>query len=426
MRKVLSLILLTAFVQGCGDFLNSSSSNKDSQTNPQGKLGNNPFPPGYDPNSEEFSESHMLANIGLNIIYPGVKDLRLQTELLQSKVKTYCDVLSIEGSYVGAEETAKGQWRQTMLSFHKVDAAPVGPMTDDGLFIAQNLYAWPNVNSCTIDVEVEKLARTKVPNRRLLVNAKGLGAVEYLLFSEVDSSNCPLGSPRFANLKKWLEKEEREKKLDRCQFALQLTSELVTHAGSLEEAWDPAGANFSKVMVDGLRYPTVKEAVNDLSDAIFMIEKIKDERLGVPLGLHNSCPTSKCEDQIEHPWSGLPFEAMQARLEGFKQVFFGSSHPGLSGYGFDDDLKSMGREDVAQRMQQAVELAEAQLAKTKAAGSYPEQLSKMDAGACQNTSSEVPLCRLFRSVREISNLMKTDFLTALSLRAPPVFQGDND
>ncbi|MCC6138398.1 MAG: hypothetical protein IT287_07175, partial [Bdellovibrionaceae bacterium] len=40
--------------------------------------------------------------------------------------------------------------------------------------------------------------------------------------------------------------------------------------------------------------------------------------------------------------------------------------------------------------------------------------------------AQQPACKLFIDIRELTNLLKTELLTALSLEVPASFQGDND
>ncbi len=425
MKKIGLAILLGVSIQGCSD---SSSGVTAQSCWSEENLGleQSTSRKVFDTSNASFSECNMLSSIGLNIIQPQVMDLNQKTAALNQSVENYCQALSGSGNADAQEKHAKNAWKDAMMSFHRVDSAPIGPMQDQGRLIVDNLYAWPNVNPCSIDVEVERLARTQEEKTNLFVNVKGFGAVEYLLFSSSDSSTCPLVNPRFAQLKVWLEKPLKEKKVDRCQFAKQLTADLVQYASQLDQAWNSNQGNFSKTMVDGSRYPSAKKAVNELSDAIFAIEEVKDERIGAPLGLHRSCLNDKCEDLVEHRWSNLSFDSIATRIDAFESIFFARAKAGKVGFGFDDYLKEMDREDVAQHISAKISEAKTQLQKTKAQGAFMSQLKALPEGACDNGSSTFELCKLFRSVREISNTMKVEFLNALSLQAPPTYQGDND
>ncbi|MBX3021352.1 MAG: imelysin family protein [Bdellovibrionales bacterium] len=428
------LLVLSASLLSCSDFTNKSSNNGTSGGGPiapKPESGKNPFPEGFDPNAGEFSEANMLANIGLNVIAPQARLLRMNAEFLETSIAQMCEGLKTgSNESAGLEQTARARWEQTMLAFHKLDAAPVGPIMANGRFLADNIYGWPNFNGCGIDIEVVKLKDSGVPNHRLLFTTRGLGAVEYLLFENTLGTMC---NPRNASHKpalEWAKLDAAEKKIDRCGFAVQIARDLSEHSRLLAEEWDRNNGNFSKTMIDGTRYKSVHEAVNALSDSIFSVETMKDQRLGRPLGLHKDCLSAdgKCAELAEHPWSGLALQAMQARLQGFRAVLLGKSDF-RDGYGFDDALKGMGRSDVTEHLLQWTDKALTTANETSKLGSLQEQIRAMNADECKATTVDnklVPICALFREVRQLTVMMKTEFLTALSLRAPITHQGDND
>lgn len=433
MTKFLSIFLtITLVTAGCSDFTNSANDKKTPQRpgNSSKPTGSNPLPVEYqNPNNGPFSEEKMLVNIGMNVIAPAVKDLAIQSASLQQEVIKYCDALEAEVDVEVYETSAKAQWQKTMLAFHFIDAAPLGPLTDDGRFLGDYIYSWPYLNICGIDQEVVKLDETSIPNHRLVYNLKGLGALEYLLFESTLTSTCN----RRANPKvvAWMEKAALEKKADRCAFAKVLTEDLVAKTKTLESRWDLEEGNFTKTLIDGSRYSSIKEATNAMTDALFSIEKVKDLRLGRPLGRHKDCisDSGKCLELAEHPWSGLALRAAEEQLKGFQAVFFGSKNTKELAYGFDDFLAQQGQPQVAERIKGEIQEAIASAKTLSSQGSLQEQLEKMDPILCAQTTKDnrkEALCGLYEDVRAVSTSMKIDVLTILSLRAPPVYQGDND
>lgn len=433
MKKFISVLLtITLVTAACSDFTNSGN---DKRT-PQGPgtenkpAGSNPLPTEYQkPNEGPFSEAKMLVNIGMNVIVPAVNDLAIQSASLHQEVLKYCEALEADVDVQEHEDSAKAQWQKAMLAYHFLDAAPVGPLTDDGRFLADYIYSWPYLNICGIDQEVVKLDESNVPNHRLVYNLKGLGALEYLLFEPTLTSTCN----RRANPKviAWMDKPSLEKKADRCAFARVLTEDLVAKTKTLENRWNLNEGNFTKTLIDGSRYTSVKEATNAMTDALFAIEKVKDQRLGRPLGRHKDCisESGKCVELAEHLWSGLALRSVEEQLKGFQAVFFGSKNPREIAYGFDDFLAQQGQPQVAERLKSEVQDAIASAKALSQQGTFQEQLDKMDTALCAQTTKEnrkEALCGLHEDVRAISTSMKIDVLTILSLRAPPVYQGDND
>lgn len=430
LKNFAPILLASVLMISCSDFLNSKDSPK-SPSLPKPTGGNNPFPTGFDPNAGEFSESKMLANIGLNVIAPLTKEFRLQSEILESDVNELCEELNKGQQAKAQEELVQKRWSKVMLTYHALDAVPVGPLDDQGRLLSDNIYGWPSFNACGIDLEVVKLSQSGANNPKMLFTLKGLGAIEYLFFDSNLSTQCNALNPNHKPAFDWAAKPTIEKRKDRCQMARQLMADLVGNAQRLESAWNPAGQNFSKVLVDNSRFPSIKAAVNAMSDALFSVEDVKDLRLGRPLGLHKDCLSAdrKCASLTEHRWSNLGLRAISARLRGFRAAFFGSQDVAGKGFGFDDDLKSIGREDVANNIANYLNQALATAESTDGLGGLQAQIEAMNPSECQATSDDNPLvkpCLLHRHVKQLTSKLKTEFLIALSLRAPPTHQGDND
>ena len=131
----------------------------------------------------------------------------------------------------------------------------------------------------------------------------------------------------------------------------------------------------------------------------------------------------------EHKWSGLALASLQAQLQGFQQVFWGSKHPQTEAFGFDDYLTVSKRADVREKMNQVSTHLAQRLNSLSQGKSLQELIAEYDPTACRSSKKEDPkveICAFFDEFREITTLLKTDFLIALSLRAPPTFSGDND
>ncbi len=410
---VLPLLLLTS----CGDFLNSKSTVVTAPGTTAPNLQKNPFPPGYEnPNDGTFSEEKMLVNIGVNVIAKRIRKLSIQSELLADALSSCADL-----------GEAREQWKRTALAFHTVDAYPVGPLTDNGRFLLDNLYAWPYLDTCGIDNEVAKGASNGGNySDQLLYTLKGLGAMEYLLFEKTLGSSCNLN--RFPEVKNWLTKSPEQKEKDRCRFAAFLAKDFAAKAKVLDQSWDPEEANFTKTFIDGSRYDSVKSATNALTDSLFSLEKMKDLRFGKPLGLHKDCTndSKKCVESLEHPYAKMSKEALEARLTGFREVFYGSASPEEKAFGLDDFLVSRGTTSTRDSMQLLLSDASRSL---RDLGDLSTEIANMSVENCALTTREnrlVPVCAAFQDLRAVTTLWKIEVMTALALRAPADHAGDND
>ena len=413
MKKWFVFVLL---LTSCGDFLNTKPTVITAPATSNPNLQKNPFPPGYEnPNEGSFSEEKMLVNIGVNVISKRVKKFSLQAELLADTLSSCRDL-----------GEAREQWKRTALAFHTVDAFPVGPMTDNGRFLLDNLYAWPYLDTCGIDNEVAKGAVSGKYSDQLLYTLKGLGAMEYLLFESSLGSSCNLN--RYPEVRAWLEKSPVQKEKDRCRFAGFLAKDFSAKSKILDQSWDPNEANFTKTLIDGSRYESVKSATNALTDSLFSIEKMKDLRMGKPLGLHKDCTneSKKCVESLEHPYAKISKEALEARLTGFRDVFFGSASSEEKAFGLDDFLVSRGTGATKDAMQGYLTDASRSI---RDLGELRSEISSMNAADCAATTREnrlVPVCAAFQDLRAITSLWKIEVMTALALRAPADHAGDND
>ncbi|MCO5112827.1 MAG: imelysin family protein [Bdellovibrionaceae bacterium] len=374
----------------------------------------------------EFSKEKLVLNVALNVVYPNVQAFYSETESLSQTIKGYCGELKADPTTANLQAVQE-QWKKAMLVYHKLDAVAFGPLIDNGKFLADNIYSWPLMNTCGVDRAVEELDRTGKYNPQTIFTSKGLTSLEYMFFEETYSSECNLTSSRNKNVVEWLKKPAVERQVDRCAYAEIISDELVGTAHKLLEAWDEASGNYPQRLVDGTQ--KIDAVINQISDGLFSIESLKDFRLAKIIGLHKECisPNKICPELAEHQWSGMSFEAMEAQALGYKEVFFGSLDPQVKAFGFDDYLTVVGHGKVAQEVLFYVDKVLADIATLKTQGSLPELIHQQGYKSCageEGTSGT--LCALFHNVRGITTLMKTDVIIALSLQAPPTFQGDND
>ena len=445
MKKVISSMLVISMVTvSCSDFTNQQravDSGKGQEE--QGTIGNTK--PGGDlpaelqnPNVGEFSEAKMLVNIGLNIQHKSAVTLNAQARLLQNRINRFCEVLEKSevvdaGELTSAERTvlrrAQDQFKETMLSYHFAEAVSAGPLSNRGKFLADNIYSWPYIDYCGVDREVVKRSQGEVANPRLIHTVKGLGALEYLLFEESLNPRCNLRANQ--DVRAWTQKSVQEKRKDRCKQAQVAVGELVAKTTQLEAEWNPQQGNFVKQSIDGSAYPTLKAATNALVDSMFIgIEKLKDTRLGKPLGRHKECLSDdkKCPELAEHALSGIGLEAVVAQMAGFKAAWTGD-HDGVNGFGLSDFVRHSGAGSAAQQMDRFIRDVEESSELLLDGETLQTKISLMESSACLATTKEnrqVPVCGLHADIREVANTLKIEIFTILSLQVPSFGQGDND
>lgn len=418
--------LLTA---SCSDFFNPEKSGGAAGGNNNNGAQNNPgeLPAEFQkPNEGAFTEQKMLINIGTNVILRSVENLSAQVPVLKNSLRQYCEALSSGSTATREEDQVKADWERTMLSFHEVATAPIGPLLDDGRAINDYVYSWPYLNTCAIDKNVLENANSPITLGNQIFNTRGLYAIEYLLFENSLNTTCNLrANPA---LKDWNERADLQKKLDRCQWASELVKDVEVKTTALKSKWAVEQGNFTRTMINNSRYPSSKEAINALTDSLAAIETLKDHKLGKPLGRHKECTTDTCAKNVEHLYSGLSLASAEAQLKAFRAVFTGS-YSNQPAFGFDDLLARSGRDDVAQKMIVAIDKALASVRAAQNNGSLFDQIEAVDPVLCKaSTMSDrkAEICAVHADVRDVAFLLKTEVLAALALRAPPSHQGDND
>lgn len=430
-KSILLLITVVFALTACSDFFNSKKATPSPGfKEPTGLNENpevNPFPESFEePTVGQFSEEKLLLNTGLNVIAPVTENFAQEMQIFSLRLQQTC-----RGSGKMTPALIQ-QWEAVVAGYHKLDALALGPITEidpaTNLDIKAKLYSWPATNLCRADKAVYDISFKGQIVEILPYNSKGLDAIEYLLFANTDAVKCNLKAHPM--LKDWLALPETTKIKNRCDVAAYLASELAVLADKLKNKWDRQKGNYSKKLVDGSKYPSHKAAINEITNALYVLETVKDIRLGIPTGKNKKeCTTGKCPERSEHLYSNKSFTAIEARLEAFKLGFFGGNPSSLNSYGIDDYLKQANHPEIADKIGRFIARAETNLLTLKAQGDLATMATNIDPALCQASTSDnrsEELCSLYEDIRAITSTVKTEVLVALSLNAPPVYQGDND
>jgi predicted lipoprotein len=278
------------------------------------------------------------------------------------------------------------------------------------------IYSWPILNLCLVDQQTVEEGYDDPDALAAVVGGPlGLWAIEYLLFNESTENNCSaLNTINQDGTWDAMADMIPQRRLD---YAAALSTLVRRRADDLVAAWAPSGGNFIAELTDpgrsGAVYGTAQEGLNAVSDAMFYLSKeTKDMKLGEPLGITN-CATATCPESIESQWARWSKQHVLANLRGFQALFLGSS-PGTDALGFDDLLIDMGAPDVASDMAEAI--ADAITATEAIPGTFFEAL--------EQNPTEMEAAHA--AIRQVTDILKTDFLSVLDLEAPDRAAGDND
>lgn len=433
------LSLMIFMLSSCSDFFNSKNTNFEK---PKPDLLNEKPPEKLKDedkeaiNTGEVTEEKVLLNLGYNVFFKQANDAVESIPNLRLSIDNYCkdlgslNEIKLNQSNPGLqkrEQQMKFAWEQVMYQFQKFTAVPFGPLLDKNNELFYKLYSWPFLNQCAVDKDAVKyLSEKNIDIESMLFNQKGLGAIEYLIYE--NNTSCNLRA--HPDMKSWMDKSLTLRKKDRCEWALKLVDNFSANLLLAQQAWSAEKGNYAQNYLNTQKFKSTAIAINQLTDSMSHIEFLKDKRLGRPLGLHRECTAESCPEDVEHKFSGLGLVAIEAQLEGFKEVFFGLDEESKKSFAVDDLLIKAGKVQIVEAMRIQINEALKNIKKLNNQGvSLQAEIEKMDLSACKQTTKinrGVEICAIHQDVREVARLLKQDVLLALSLRAPPTHQGDND
>jgi len=410
--KILSIVvstslLLTACNQDVsssqGDDFNGSSSDTDT----------------------DFNQLALITSLTDDIISPTFESFKVEAAKQQESVIAYCDSEkniannTIEQSIVDqAKMAAQTQWRATMNVWQQAEVMQLGPLLEDDNLLRNKIYSWPTVSTCGVDFDVTFFNEGTVNGQAYDINLrtvqrKGLDALEYLLFNESLASSCDVNTGPTA----WNTFSDTERKVARCEFAAEVAKDIENNADVLLAEWNTAEGYAAQLKAAGTSdsiFTTDHDAVNVITDALFYIDVFtKDEKLAIPLGLlANSCGSVACPEDVESRLSVHSLTNIKNNLLAFQKIFNGSEN--TNAVGFNDYLIDVGDTITASEMQANI---------TKALTAI-DQLTSSLAETLENTPEQVE--QIHTDVKDITDQLKTDFITSLALELPATSAGDND
>lgn len=312
-------------------------------------------------------------------------------------------------------DAARGAFHAAMENWQMNEALRFGPAAPrsapGGMDLRDHIYSWPLVSRCAVEEQiVAKGYETSAAG--LLINQRGLAALEYLLFFEGSDTACT-GSSAIVSSGSWAALTDRDAR--KRLYALRVSEDVARRAGELVTAWDPAGGNFKERMLGTDVYPTTQRALNAVSDAMLSsVEgEVKDMKLARPLGLRD-CSSAVCPEQLESQFAARSLRNVEANLKGFRKLMYGCG-ANDEGKGFDDLLVSLNQQGVVDRIKAADAATTAAL----------NAISPADLST-ELTANPQKVRALYDALAGITSVLKTDLVSNLDLELPMAIEGDVD
>lgn len=313
-------------------------------------------------------------------------------------------------------DTARQAWSAVAMATQRLEMMQVGPAALPnealgGQGLRDEIYSWPLVNPCRIDQELVKNDFTAV--NALAVNARGVDALEYVLYAASDDNAC---APNLAinTDGSWAALTSEDIAERRAAYATALVADLETRATTLQSTWEDGFRTELTDPQNGEVYGSTREAINALSNAMFYLDTtVKDLKLAVPAGI-SGCAENTCPASRESKFANITLVVIRANLEAFDAMYHGGDRGDEAAIGFDDLLISIDASELHNDMVTAIDGAYTAL---DAAG------GNMFAALESDPESVVAV---HTAIRAITDLMKTQFLSVLDLDLPQRAEGDND
>lgn len=339
-----------------------------------------------------------------------------QAEELRRTAEAHAEELT-EQSLSAAQQA----WLQAMLSWEVLElfqfgpAAPVSEPGGQGL--RDRIYSWngnpPGSHRCRIETQlVQRSYESDITS--VLTVARSLAAFEYLAFYQGSDTACTSFDPIVAD-GSYAALDAEELKRRRADYAAAIARDVSTAAQALRSQWASDSGFFASFTLEQQGpFSGEQAALNAVGNALFYIDKeVKDHKLAMPLGLVPECPRAQCPEAFESQYARVSALLLYQNLVGFEALYTGCAE-GAASLGFDDWLQAVGAPDVADRMTAAVVEARALLA-------------AMDQPLEEALGAEgQPVLAVHGSVKAVTDILKTEFISVLNLERPTTSEGDND
>lgn len=323
---------------------------------------------------------------------------------LQAVVKFRAEVDALDAA------RTKDNWKRAMKAWQRVELMQFGPTGSSsapgGMDLRDQVYSWPLISRCSIeDVLVSKRYETGVGS--LLVNRRGLGALEYLLFYEGDDVTCSAAG--------WAALSPTERSAQKQAYGAAVSADLKVQARALVTAWEGGFVETLRTAGPGnATYMSTGAAMNQVSNALFYIERVvKDFKLAPPIGLRD-CDAPPCLALLESQYARHNTANLRENLAAMRQLLEGCE-PGYTGIGFDDLLHGARASSLVDRLHDRMLTAEVALAAI-------EEPDLREALITDPASVRA----FYDALKGVTDLLKSEFVTVLDVDLPMGLEGDND
>jgi uncharacterized protein len=354
--------------------------------------------------AQSFTKKRLLESAGACSAYHVCNFSNAVTELAR-RVTTYAGDPSDENL-----ARTRSAWTDAMLAWALSAPAQYGPVASvaadkyHGRGIGAFIHAWPALNRCEVDKQVATRAYEDQGFARVLPGARGLSALEYLLFYQGTDTSCASNSTA---AKAWALLSADELAEAKRAYAEAVVTDLYYKSEELIAVWSSQGEDFGAKLANGSGYGSEQEALNVVAwSLLYPYEVIRDLKIGPLAGIGTALFNP------ETPYALVDLQSIQANVGAFRALFQGCGEEG-QGIGFDDWLEAAGAGDLSQDIVLALNNVEAH------AGELP----------ALHQASQAQMAAFYADLKVLSDLLKEELFgsgSVLNLKLPASAASDTD
>jgi predicted lipoprotein len=248
-------------------------------------------------------------------------------------------------------DEARAAWIQAVEAWSATAPARFGPIAGvvadkyHGRGIGGFIHVWPALNRCEIEKQVANRAY-EAGFDGIRPAARGLPALEYLLFYEGNDTACSAISSAGEVWATLSTDEIAEAKRD---YAKSVVQDLYLKTEELVNVWAEDGENFGATLASYEGYGSEQEALNVVAwSLLYPYDTVRDLKVGPLAGIGTAKPNEMT------PYAEVDLQTIVANMQAFRALFQGCGEEG-AGIGFDDWLVAAGAGDLAADILQALE-----------------------------------------------------------------------
>ncbi len=337
-----------------------------------------------------FNRKAMLTNIGSNIIIPSYALLENEVILLDQDVAAF-----VANPSVVNLNTLRSQFLSAYTSWQAVSVYELGPAMQENLRL--NLNTFPtDVAQIQANISSGSYSLGTAAN----LDAKGLPAIDYLLFGSADTDDAIVA--KFS---------DAADAASRRKYLQDIAGEIKAKVNAVTTGWSPDGGNYLSTFENN----TGTDAGSSLSLIVNQLnydwEIIKNPKIGIPLGKKSLGEPQPAK--VEALYSKHSVMLARLNAEAIQRLYLGKTVAGADGLGLDDYLDHVN----AQNGQLATAIKERFTATIQKISTLPEPMSE----TIINDPAMVEA--VYDEIQSTLVLLKTDMTSALGVA---ISYTDND